>query len=992
MSCIHGLRPLVMSLVIVLAVSLCAVGRTDNIPYVRTVSTAAQPGDRVRALPRTLIFAELEPYGPYQNMMHYYTDRPLFTDIRDRQTNDWTNANFTRDTRICHDICGLDGLASLDYFNYHLSQLKGFEKKSPALGYTQMIVIPGYADVDDAVAYRSLKHMILEAAKSRYTTRVEDKLLMWAYGGGCENQRAIARKLRTDPDIPPFLFVAEIPFMDIYNAFGMYVDDKTNPRPIPSEIVEAYRTNLVEFARDVDGFNMWCTTLRRDHLGELPTHADKTDIFRSYLMPIANEVLNRPENCGKIVGSWVRQGYVNPFAGVTDGEYGTETLRNYLDSIVLMNPDILMCFEWNEANENTHFQPTVAHGKTFARVLNYYRSLLDRTSPKPMSGDDLSVPNLVVSIRQAIKLGEPWHCELLYLPDGSTAQEVVATLTLRRSDGRVIRTFPAETFSTKKLCAVDYRIPSEHLSDNEALSISLETEYLGRRQVWDGFDSTRVRATVCRDYLYSHMPLREQLVPLSRPVFTVCEKPSGERDVAATIAADEELASFELLEDLQEVGAAPDAENAWDKSKYAIFRGAITALLDSKFGTGAGRVRQGLAWFEGSSNAVIRTASNPRMPFCVLPKVGVRNPIRITFGGRCIFFAMVPKDELADSRLVMDIEDYGRVESRLDDVWRLGKLSQSLPMTVRLDLWREDALPDYSLPLGVKSAAFGASVRALGRFPGYQVRAITKSGKVWRSGIAFPKRHKPETRRIPVWSDIYRAASEAEVFADAIPDITYVFDPKWGSWLRNTWDQLYDAKLGGGGLYGEPMYRAERFRRLPRDFVRPDPVWTNLDGMVVLRFEKGSFLQFPHETMPRGAPYTMTFEIRPDDAADQVLIRTRGVNDKEAHLTAFIKNGTLHLTPYGIGYYRYPDLDSGLIVRPGEWNRIAIAKDFTRFRVVVNGHQKDFAYDRRARMYQGFVFGGNVQPGENLPVDIRPFTGCLRAFRIRHEFLAFEQE
>ncbi|MDD2404779.1 MAG: hypothetical protein PHI56_09585, partial [Victivallaceae bacterium] len=559
---------------ILCAATCCAVAVAGEAPYTRTVSYAPMPGVRERTLPRTMIFAEWEPYGPHQNMMHHYTERPLFMDIRDRRPDTWTYANFARDTRICHDICGLDGLASLDYFGMHLAQLRDFETDPPPEGCSQMIVVPGYTDVNNVKSYANLKHMIVEAAKSKYTTRFDGKLLMWTYGGGCENQRAVAKKLRDDPEIPPFLFVAEMPFIEIHSAFGKYERDAKNPRPIPTEIVEAFRTKIAEFAKDVDGFNVWCTNLRWDHLGELPTHAEKTDIYRKYLLPVAKEVLGRPENRGKLVGSWLRQGYVNPFSGTTDGEYGTETLRNYLDSIILFNPDLLVCFEWNEANENTHFQPTVAHGKTFTRVLNYYRAILDRTPPKPMAGDDPDVPNLVVSVRQAIKLGEPWHCELLYLPDGAKAESFTATLTLSGSDGEVIRVFPTETFRTGELLTVDYRISSERLAGNEALSVSLETDYLGRRQTWNGFDSTRVRTTACRDYLYAQMPLREQLVPVGQPVFAVVESQTegGIHDISAAIEADEELSSFEVIDDLEEVAAMPDADNAWDRRKYAIFR------------------------------------------------------------------------------------------------------------------------------------------------------------------------------------------------------------------------------------------------------------------------------------------------------------------------------------------------------------------------------------------------------------------------------------
>ena len=958
-----------------------------EIEYTRTEEGAPAPGERARTLPRTWIFAELECYGPHQNMMHRFTDRALFTDVRDRKPDTWTFANFRRDAAICKESCNFDGLGALDYFSSHLGHLKDFETDPPPEGFSLMIVIPGYCNVDDPVAYGRLKKMVVEAAKSKYTTRFDGKLVMWSYGGGGdgEAQRKVAKKLRGDPEIPPFMFVAEMPFMDIHRAFGKYEGNAGNPMPIPAEIVEAYRAKLVEFARDVDGFNVWLTNLRRDHNGEYPSHWDMNDIFRRYLLPIAREVMAREENRGKLIGSWVRQGYVNSFSGTTDGQYGTRTLRNYLDSVVLLNPDLLMCFEWNEANENTHFQPTVAHGRTFARVLNYYRAVIDRTRPAPMPGDDADSPNLVVSVRQAIKLGEPWHCELLYLPDSPDVKSFTARLRLKGSGGRTLCEFPLERFSTGALKAINYRISSERLAGEDALSVELETDYRGRKKTWRGFDSTRVRSTACRDYLYSHMPLREQLCPVSEPVLTVKRGGDGVDSIEARLDAGEKLSSLEIIDDREEVAAAHAENWVYDRSRYAIVRGRITVMDSSLFGAGAGRTRTGTAKFEGAPGAILLSAENPWVAFRVTGRnaAGVHR-VRINFGGVSTFYALVPHSEIENARIVFDISRYGRIEARLDKAWKLARYAESYPKTVRLDLDREDQLPDYPEPLLADSAEIRAKVRSVNRFPAYQLRAVTMSGKIWRSRIVAPKAHSPEKRTIEVWSDLAGRAVKAEVFADSVPDIRYVFDPKYGSHLRNTWESRYDATLGGGGTYGEPMNSARRLKRLAPDFARPDPVWTNFEGSAALRFEKGSYLQFPPETMLRGTPYTIAFDIRPDDASDQVLIRTSGIGDSEAQLSLVIKGGTVRLTPYGVSYFRYPEFDSALAVKPGEWNRIVISRDYSKFRIMVNGEARDFPYTRRARLFQGFSFGGNVAPGRNIPEGIRPFTGFMRAFRVRH--------
>lgn len=50
----------------------------------------------------------------------------------------------------------------------------------------------------------------------------------------------------------------------------------------------------------------------------------------------------------------------------------------------------------------------------------------------------------------------------------------------------------------------------------------------------------------------------------------------------------------------------------------------------------------------------------------------------------------------------------------------------------------------------------------------------------------------------------------------------------------------------------------------------------------------------------------------------------------------------------------------------------------------MNGQSKSFSYDRRARLFSGSVFGGNVSPGPNVPEGTKPLNGFLRALKVVH--------
>ena len=491
------MRFLALSFSLVLVSSAAA---ADGFGFVRTESRSAKPGNRPRRLSRTLMFAQRQPYELSQNMLHRYTDRPLFADPGLRAAG--SAAAFLCDIGVLKD-CGLDGFGSLDYFPVHLSQLRMLEaQKEQIAGYSQMIVLPGYSPLD---RFESVKDMILTASKSRYTTRLDGKLLLWIYGGGAEAHRKWAEKLESDPQIPDFVLVGDMPFLDFHNAWN-------NGQP-SDEAVDRSRAEIASAADVLGGFQLWCSDCTMDYAGEYGWSTIPAMDYRRHLLPTALEVLGRPGFQDKLLGAYIRNGYVNPFTGVVYKEDGTARLRGYLDEILPANPDVLMLFEWNEANENTHFQPTVAHGRTWARILAYYRALLDHEPLKPRANDDPAIPNVIVSNRRSLKLGEPYHLELLYLPDGDDAAELKMRATLKGAGGRMIGRFPLERTDGKGLIAFSYRVPSESFAQEDAVFVELETDYRGVRKEWTGFGATSLSATTCRDYLYVHAPLREMLRP-----------------------------------------------------------------------------------------------------------------------------------------------------------------------------------------------------------------------------------------------------------------------------------------------------------------------------------------------------------------------------------------------------------------------------------------------------------------------------------------------
>ena len=989
-----------------------------GVEFTRTERGAAHPGDRVRTLDRTWILAERQIYYPAQNVLHRWTDRPLFVDTslrRDRHDglNEEQRA-FLRDVEIMQS-CGLDGFGSIAYHSTNADHLKVLERHPPKKPYMQMpIVCPAGTFAN----YDAEKGMILDNAASKYSAKLDGKVVCWTYGGGETVPSRWNERLRADKDMVPCVFIGMMPFYDMYKAYGYDNEGRYDPNNhsiVPAK-VEAFRGKVADAAAALDGFHLWCVNFRRDWNGEYSTFSEPTPIFSDYVVPVCLEVMGRKENRGKLIGAYLRTGYINNFGGPTKGEFGTETLRNYLDEILRVNPDVLMCFEWNEENENTHFQPTVAHGRIWTRLLNYYRALLDRTVPKPMEGDDVSVPDLVVSVRQALKIGEPYHLELLYVPDGVAVKELKARVVLRDEKGRVVVRFPEEAVPTGELKAWSYRVASEEFAGLMSLRPELETVADGVRRIWKGFDSTRLSATTCKNYLYSNHSIRELAEPVSG-VFDV--RATDEKDVyeiRAEFAAGEELASLEILDGTEEVAAA-DKDDFFDETDAVVFRGHTTCVLPELFGKGADRRKTGVATVPGAPHAKIRGGHYAWEAFSVNgPAEGGGTKVGLWFGeGHGTFFVKVPTNELAGARLKIDLKDVPAVDIPLGEVADAEVKSWAFDRTFRLTMDRVRDLGDIPEPLCERHAQVSKRIRSLARFPAYQLRAITKSGKVWRSAIRHPKAYSGKTRTIPVFSDTQRREIELALPEESIPDFDYVFDPSCGARVRSAWERRYDARLGGGGFADEPLYLASVYRKLPSGFGgmeeieyvrqgdiyvpkpgakpkpgrgkpsdRVDPAWVREGGGWALRFGGGSYMCIPQEVIPQGAAFTLSFEIKPTADADQVLLRSTSSERRDEGLRMLVRDGTVRFSYNGIHLYETKEFDTKAALKVGEWNRIVLAKDFRRFTYDVNGQKGEIPYDRRAQHFAPCCFGGHVGQTDGVPFGIRPYDGLLRSFRVRH--------
>jgi hypothetical protein len=945
-----------------LIITVCS---AHALEFKRTEETSAQPVKRHKFIPNTLVFAENQlPYTLKENLLHRWPDRPLFSDADLRKQAVPLKSNCLRNIEIAKSY-GLNGLASLDHFGLYYRHLK-FLEEAKAKGYSDLYVLPANRKYDDKEVVKSIR----EALKSPYTTKVNGKLLVWNYGGQ-ENDRAMkfAEVMNKYPDLKDKLLIfGDVPFIKLYHAYGKHKGK------VPKAIVEEFKCATRKVLNVCDGMILWEKEHYLDYSGDYPYQIVSTPIFRKYILPAVMKIVSKPEYKNKMLGLYARHGYINKFSGSAFGEYGTKGFRTYMDEAMLYNPDVIVLFEWNEANENTYFQPSVANGRSLERILNYYLQLMRHENFKPRPGDNQAIPNLIYTARRNIRTGETLYLEILNIPDQNASAQFNAQLILKNGKGKVVAQFPNETFNRNKFLAMTYRLPSEQFASEEILVPEIIVTEKGKKQVFKAFNYTKLHATSCLDFKSTRHPLREMLTP-EKYSFDVTSKGNGKYIAKVDFKTNEKLASLEILCNGSELYAF-DNSSEWNKSKFAVFTGRLTSLSCSPSQNGEIRIDKSTGW-------KVRNAFLPYEALEIKKREKNSHKIRSIFkGSRSSFILGVPLKELKDAVLNIDYEKAGSCSIKLAELFKTGNYSKNLTGGVRLDLKRADKLPDIVPSIKKDSVSLETMLRTDVPVPSFQLRAITENGNIFRSmPITFAPDDKVLTDKV-IYSNYRHQPVKVKFPGKYIPDLKYKFDPEFGAILPCSQGTRWNISLGGGFDYGDPMWHNPSI--IKKDNVSPAPQWISRNGKDMLKFNgNGDYMVIPPGAIPRSSRFTLEFEILPESNDDQVLLRSKNLG-RSSGLDLVISGGELRGIYHGI-YHKAVIYNTGLKINYGEWNNIRVMKDFDTIVFMVNGKRKAFPYNRRGVRPTPYTFGSNTTPGPGIPAKCASFKGLLRSFSILHD-------
>ncbi len=950
---------------LLLALSCSAAGlqAAPDIPFERVERTSPMKiGKRPRVTPHTLIFARIQPYDLYGNYTYEWIDRPLFLNREWRDAPDGKLRGFERDIEIVKTY-GIEGFTMLGnaYANHWRNNVRIVEQLKPE-GFKLM----GGLAWSESTPYRRYLDNIRLSLDSPYIERINGKVPFFSYASMPPDKiREIREKLAGDGCGDILLFD------DIWlNVFAQYnADGKLN------DALKAEMKKNVQNKLDVaDGLILSNYHMYRDPKGEYTLKKQfYYDLDEKEIAPLMEDIYNEKRNQGKMLGFNIRHGYIGHMSGTNEAELGTEQLRDALDTALLMNPDIISLVEWNEANENTSFQPTVCNSLSLQRIIKFYAHKLKNLPPEPNPGDDPDIPNLIVSTRQTLKLGEKYRIELLNVPDSEEPSAYQVQLTLKDENGKTVKVFRPDQFRVNQLTAVTYTIPSEKLAQYRAVIPELTiTGPKGEKIVFDQLQYTRLDPSVCWNFKDIRQPLRDLLKPRATAFAAVPRQ--GNYHLTGSLACDEALASLEVLNNELEIFAL---------DRLDTFKSKENHLFRIKFFTKKnGKAPKSEIKVEGADEIIFQPWGRPYSGFGKWRQDGNRIEGEWIYWNNGSAMLLSVPQKAKDAVISFRIDGLGDFSYKIADLIKNGKNGFDLgnQTVLRIDCW--NILGDHPVSLNRNDGRFDVVLPSDFDFQCFQLRAITTTGKIYRSKPVFTDTASGKSENLNVFSATERKAVTVQVPESLIRKINYRFSPDNGIVLVNPAAGIWDGQLGGGFQYLYPM----RYGDLPENAMNTAPLWRESGGHWRLEFDGvGNYLVFPPETLPAGG-FTLEFECRTDSVDNQALFLHNSW--RQGSLAIYIVNGKLRASFYSMGRNYagfFHELPVSLDFPAGRKVKVKVSYNLKEMVFTVDGRTQKIPFALRAYKTTASVFGG-LSSTTSVAGDLQLnfFKGELYSLKIRH--------
>ena len=916
---------------------------------------------RKRALPQTKFVVESQIFRSAKLWYTYYhwRDRQLAANRKYYDKSFFTPSSFQESYKIMQE----SGFEGVNFFLDSTTQDRFYKaaemaKISPEKFHIIPTIIPfGFFGIKNAP-----KWYYKRAAESPYTMRFKGRPLLMGY----ENDRLTPAQNKKFLDKleelsgKRFSFVIPVAGPGIHVYPDIYYSTK---RRVPASILLRFFDHLRDHLSVAEGIEY----------GAYVSEHDRTlayDYYNEILFPLFGAACASPEfNGKKIFAMKLIQGYTNCNGSQSVDADGTKTLRGMLELCEKHKVDMVCGFEWDELNENTNLEPTVSKPMSHLRILRYHVDKVRGIAPRPRKGDDLSIPNLIVSSNRQLHCGQEYALELLNVPDGGKEKYFV-TAFLKDNCGKTLYKSKELEFDPAKMYDQTLVIPTENFKYSLSLYPELVIRYKGKKQTFNGLPPTVLRGTASIDYTWFSTPLRNLLRPAGAKVAFKEISPINKGGIRKTavdvdLKFNEPVNAVEILQNSQVIYAY-DKHNEYkfadtDKKLFRVSFRVVDGYLPISYQI----LLPGAETF--SLKDVTKTAK-------VVPVGTLKKYVE---GRSCHDeLILVKKDQIPDATLIIRGKRTGGAMKnkpfewrvKLADVEKIGVCSIVYPDSLTLAV--EDSPKPLHLPLelALKEIKFKAALTPELRNGVLALRVVSNSGKVWwTSGYALPATGK----FVPV-----KTVSDRRGFlsftlpSSRVPDFSFNFNsPLSGNILPAAPGRDFYAHSGGF------LSLATGFEGLLHGFTLPikhggkgtAPQWINSNGTRALAFDgkttRGLFLS--NAVVPQRSAFTITFDLLPQDASrKQIIWEQVGANSYLNGFQLSISGGKLQVvyryhTPYKKNTRdAFQTIKSNLKVESGKRQKITLSYDGSKITLAVDGKKESFDSQGIAFWMTISAFGG----------------------------------
>jgi len=694
--------------------------------------------------------------------------------------------------------------------------------------------------------------------------------------------------------------------------------------------INKMRERLRSYLRVVDGFyyNTPPFNNRRYHW----------EFDREVAIPIIHSVLMEEEFKDKYLGWGVKVGHMNchlqPFA--VDA-YGTNTLRGTIEAAVLAKADFVNCVEWDEENENTCFRPLTTTGFSTLRLIRAFEQQANGKPFTPLAGDDVTIPNLILSYSRVLAAGQPLEFELTNIPDGNEKSAFTATLELYNNDGKLLHRFAPVKIKSGTINAEVLKIPSEKLLRHRFINPVLTVD--GKR--FDaGFYPIEIRSWWHWDYLWAKHVLRDM-----PPAETSAGITLGEADANGMIPATVKVSSPRPLRSVEIITADNLVTYSYSKTTpdFRENKEQVGFRISLQAHSKNDQALSGTLKFVNSPNIKIDSTRNA---FRGTGTTWTLNNFLLNVRPQHRFVA-IPRSELADAELHIDIP--GLAENKrikLADVAAAGSIGLGGKHCANLVIVRNNLQTVMPEPVNEKELEFTVMLRPDSADAGFFVQIVNDKFQIFRSKKVSALKTSGKTRSLNVFSMSTNSRTTIKVAEELVKKVSWDFSGKRGSIVPCSLGQHFDGICGGftplATGYGQSESLAGNAVNRVLKNTKADqhaPAVVTANGIPALKFSGAQYVTLPLGMIPPYAGYRIDMEVYVEKKGGK--IQTLLTDTRDA-FTLQLNN----LTPVAMNYLnqlteipgaRPMVLAHGPRLNPWQWNKISVIYDQDTCQVIVNG-------------------------------------------------------